>query len=175
VDNIEHDRTYSFVTTLAPNSKITADIGYNYTDIYTQTEICFPDTGSTIFTSPCPVAGASSPLGTLSNYSSRQNYAFGDMMWKYKRVTASLGYAGSFVRGGTTFLNPITPTGTLDFNYLTPRASLMFNIYRGLSYKTAWNYYGYADRGIENPPGLALLPTQGFNANNIVFSLLYAF
>ena len=70
VNNLEHGRTYSFVTTLAPNPGLWIDFGYSYMDIYTQTEICFPDTGSTIFTTPCPVAGASSPLGTLSSYSS---------------------------------------------------------------------------------------------------------
>ena len=30
-----------------------------------------------------------------------------------------VGYGGSFVRGNTIFLNPLTPSGTLDFNYQT--------------------------------------------------------
>ena len=107
VNNIEHGRTYGFVTTLSPNAKLCVDFGFNYMDIYTQTDICFPDTGSTIFTTPCPIPGATSPLGTLSFYSSKDYYAYGDVMWKpYKRVTAMLGYAGSIVRGNTTFLNP---------------------------------------------------------------------
>jgi hypothetical protein len=176
VNNLEHGRSYGFATTLAPNSKLWVDFGYTYMDIYTQTEICFPDTGSTIFTAPCPIAGASSPLGTLSFYSSRDHYAYGDVMWKpYKRVTAMLGYAGSIVRGNTTFLNPITPTGTLDFDYLKPSVNLAFDLYKGLIYKTAWNYYGYIDAGIANPPGLAPLPSQTFNGSNVTFSLRYAF
>ena len=176
VNNLEHGRSYSFVTTLAPNARLWVDFGYSYTDNYTQTEICFPDTGSIIFTTPCPIAGASSPLGTLSIYSSMDHYAFGDLMWKpYKRVTAMFGYGGSIVRGNTTFLNPLTPTGTLDFNYLKPYASLAFDIYGGLSYKTAWNYYGYNDRGVANPPGLAPLPLQDFNGSNATFSVRYDF
>ena len=176
VNNLEHGRAYSFVTTLAPNSKLWVDFGYTYMDIYTQTEICFPDTGSTVFTTPCPVAGSPSPLGTLSFYSSQDHYAFGDVMWKpYKRVTAMLGYGGSIVRGNTTFLNPLTPTGTLDFNYVKPFASLAFDIYRGLTYKTAWNYYGYNDHGVANPVGLAALPSQDFNGNNVTFSFRYSF
>ena len=176
VNNLEHGRTYGFVTTLAPNPKLFVDFGFNYMDIFAQTEICFPDTGSTIFTTPCPIAGASSPLGTLSTYSSKDYYAYGDVMWKpYKRVTAMLGYAGSIVRGNTTFLNPMTPTGTLDFNYLKPLASLAFDIYRGLSYKTAWNYYGYNDKGVANPAGLATLPLQDFNGSNVTFSFRYGF
>jgi hypothetical protein len=176
VNNLEHGRSYSFVATLAPNSKLWVDFGYTYMDIFTQTEICFPDTGSTVFTTPCPIAGATSPLGTLSSYSSLDYYAFGDVMWKpYKRVTAMLGYGGSIVRGNTTFLNPMTPTGTLDFNYVKPLASLTFDIYKGLSYKTSWNYYGYNDHGVANPVGLATLPLQNFNGSNVTFSARYVF
>jgi hypothetical protein len=176
VNNIEHDRTYSVVATFSPKSSLYVDVGYNYMDIYTQTEICFPDTGSTIFTTPCPIAGASSPLETLSFYSSRDNYAYGDVMWKpHKRVTVMAGYGGSIVRGDTTFLNPLTPTGTLDFNYIKPFASLAFDVYRGLIYKTAWNYYGYNDHGVANPAGLAALPSQDFNGNNVTFSFRYSF
>jgi hypothetical protein len=176
VNNIEHGRTYSFATALSPNANFWIDLGYSYMNIFMQTEICFPDTGSTIFTTPCPVTGASSPLGTLSFYSSQDHYAYGDVMWKpHKRVTAMLGYGGSIVRGNTTFLNPLTPTGTLDFNYVRPFASLAFDIYRGLAYKTAWNYYEYSDRGVANPIGLAPLPSQDFNGNNVTFSFRYSF
>jgi hypothetical protein len=176
VNNVEHGRTYGFMATLGPNPKLWVDFGYNYMDMFTQTEICFPDTGSTIFTTPCPIAGATSPLGTLSSYSSLDHYAYADMMWKpYKRVTAMLGYAGSIVRGNTTLLNPMTPTGTLDFNYVKPMASLAFELYKGLVYKTAWNYYAYDDEGVANPAGLATLPSQNFNGSNITFSFRYAF
>jgi hypothetical protein len=176
VNNVEHGRGYSFVATMSPNANLLVELGYTYMDIYTQTEICFPDTGSTVFTMLCPVPGASSPLGTLSSYSSQDHYVHGDLMWKpLKRVTVMLGYGGSIVRGNTTFLNPLTPTGTLDFNYIKPLASLAFDIYRGLSYKTAWNYYGYNDRGVVNASGLAPLPSQDFSGNNITFSFRYAF
>jgi hypothetical protein len=176
VNNIEHGRTYSFVATLAPIARLWVDFGYTYMDMFTQTEICFPDTGSAVFTTPCPVPAASSPLGTLSSYSSMDHYAFGDLMWKpYKRVTAMLGYGGTIVRGNTTFLNLMTPTGTLNFDYIKPLASLAFDLYKGVVYKTSWNYYGYNGAGVANPAGLAPLPLQDFNGNNITFSLRYAF
>jgi hypothetical protein len=176
VNNIEHGRAYSVVTTISPKPSLWIDFGYSYMDVYTQTEICFPDTGSTVFTTACPVPAATSPLGTLSYYSSKDHYAYGNVMWQpRKRVTTMLGYGGSVVRGNTTFLNPLTPTGTLDFNYLKPSASVAFEIYRGLTYKIAWNYYGYNDRSGPNPIGLAPLPSQDFNGNNITFSLRYAF
>jgi hypothetical protein len=152
------------------------DFGYHYTSIFTQSEVCFADPGSTVFTTPCPVAGASSPLGALSFYNSTDHFAYGNLMWKpIKRVAATFGDAGSIVRGNTLFINPLQPTGPLDFDYLKPYVSLVFDIYKGLSYKTAWNYYGYNDRGVGNPTGLAPLPQQAFNGNNITFSLRYAF
>ncbi len=87
VNNIEHGRTYSLSAALSPRSDFTIDFGYSYMDVYTQTEICLPDS-SALFTQPCPVAGASSPLGTLSFYESRDNYAYADVMAKpQKRVT----------------------------------------------------------------------------------------
>jgi hypothetical protein len=175
VNNIEHARTYSLAAALTPRTNFTVDFGYGYMDAYTQTEICFPDS-SALFTQPCPVANASSPLGTLSFYASRNNYAYSNMMWKpHKRVTALVGYLGSIVRGSTTFLNPLTPTGTLDFDYFTPFGSVAFDIYKGVSYRMAWNYYGYQDHGIANPVGLAPLPSQNFNGNNVTFVLGYAF
>jgi len=175
VNNLEHGRTYNLAVSLSPRTAYTVDFGYSYLDAYTQTEICFPDSLPT-FAQACPVAGASSPLGALSFYASRDNYAYADVMWKArKRVTAMLGYMGSLVRGSTTFLNPLTPTGTLDFDYFTPYASVTFDIYKGASYRTAWNFYGYNDHGIANPAGLAPLPSQNFNGNNITFVLRYAF
>ena len=142
VNNIEHGRAYSAVATLSPKSTFWIDFGYSYLDIYTQTEICFVDTGSTVFTaanSPCPIAAsvaAGVTLGTLSYYASRDNYAYVDTMWKpQKRVTAMLGYGGSVVRGSTTFLNALTPAGCLILTYLKPFVSVAFDLHKGLSYK----------------------------------------
>ncbi|HJT68633.1 MAG TPA: hypothetical protein VJ731_00460 [Terriglobales bacterium] len=176
VNNLEHGRTYSFATSLAPSQRFFVDFGYSYIDIFTQTDICFAEPGSTVFTTACPVAGATGPLGATSFYTDTDHYAYADMLWKpYKRITATLGYSGTIARGNTLFLNPRQPTGPLDFNYLKPSASLMVDLYKGVSYKTAWNYYGYNDHGVPNPAGLALLPLQDFNGNNITFSLRYAF
>ena len=121
VNNLEHDRSYSFSTLLMANQRLSVDFGYNYWNIYTQALICFPY--STSYTNPapppstlpvstfppgvpllptgpaCPIAAASSPLGALSTYSSTDNFAHAALMWKAtKRVTATLGYGGSFVR-----------------------------------------------------------------------------
>ncbi len=178
VNNLEHGRTYSLIATLAPNDKLWFDVGYHFTDVYTQTLICFPEAASAAFPTPCPAALAtgSGELQTTSFYSSKDQYLYADAMWKpVKRVTAMFGYAGSIVRGTSTLLSPVAPTGTLDFDYLMPFASVTIDVYKGISYKTAWNYYGYSDQGIANPLGLVPLPSQSFFGNNVTISVRYAF
>ncbi len=41
INDIEHGRSYSFVTTLMPNAKLFFDLGYTYTDINNQAQICY--------------------------------------------------------------------------------------------------------------------------------------
>jgi hypothetical protein len=86
-----------------------------------------------------------------------------------------LGYGGSFVRGSTIFLNPLTPSGTLDYDYQMPYGSVTVDIEKGLSYKMAWNYYGFNEAGNTSPFGLAAIPLQDFNGSNATFSFRYAF
>ena len=201
VNNLEHDRSYSFSALLMANRRLSVDFGYNYWDVYTQSEICFnysityaypnpapppPTLTGTAFASPpgvattaCPIAGASvgpSGLGALSTYSSTDHFAHAAVMWKpMKRVTAMLGYGGSFVRGNTIFLNQLTPSGTLDFNYQRPYASIAIELYRNLTYKMSWNYYGFTETGNPTPFGLAAIQSPNYNGNNATFSFRYAF
>jgi hypothetical protein len=198
VDNLEHDRSYSFSALFIGNQRLSVDFGYNYWNVYTQSLICFaysttaanpapPPATVTVSAFPpgvpqlpggtaCPIAGSPSPLGALATYNSKDNFAHAAVIWKpSKRVTASVGYGGSFVRGNTIFLNPLTPSGTLDFNYQRPYASLEFAVYRGFTYKMSWNYYGYNETGATNPFGLAPIELQDFNGSNATFSFRYAF
>ena len=78
----------------------------------------------------------------------------------FKRVTTIVGYGGSFVRGNTIFLNPLTIFGTLNYNYQRPYASIAIDIARGFTYKMAWNYYGFSEAGTTNPFGLATIQSQ---------------
>jgi hypothetical protein len=48
-------------------------------------------------------------------------------------------------------------------------------VYKGFSYKTAWNYYGYDEKGPSVLPGLAPIPLRDFNGSTAIFSILYAF
>jgi len=194
VNNLEHDRMYAFTAMLIPNQRVMISFGYNYWDVYTRSFLCFNYTVSyspptTPFqTSPpgVPTVPCTSVIpnasvtaagdGVLSTYSSTDHFAHADLMWKpTKRVTALVGYAGSIVRGSTIFLNPLAPSGTLDYNYLMPYASVSVQIYKGFSYKTSWNYYGFNQKSNTNPFGLAPIQLQDFNGSNATFSFRYAF
>ncbi|MGB2590880.1 MAG: hypothetical protein WBG02_09420 [Candidatus Acidiferrum sp.] len=198
VDNLEHDRSYTFATILTASPRLTVDFGYNYWNVFTQSLICFAYSQTSANPTPppttvvasafppgvpelptgtaCPIMGASSPLGALSTYGSTDHFAHATVIWKLmKRVTTMTGYSGSFVRGNTIFLNPLTPTGTLNFNYQRPFASIAVDMGGGFTYKMAWNYYGFNQGGNRNPFGLAAIPLQDFNGNNATFTLRYSF
>ncbi len=185
VNNVEHGRTYSAVATLSHSSMFWVDFGYSYIDIYSQTlhllrryrldhlyrfEFALCDSG---------IGGQRRHAGNAFDLCQprqlRVRRCHGQS--SIKRVTLGAGYNGSIVRGSTTVLNPLTPTGTLDFTYLKPFVSVAFDLYKGLSYKTAWNYYGYDTHGPGpiNPVGLVPLPSQNFNGSNVTFSLRYLF
>jgi hypothetical protein len=54
---------------------------------------------------------------------------------------------------------------------------VIFELYKGLTYRTTWNYYGYNGKGPESNSiaGLAIIPTQDFNGSTAEFALRYAF
>jgi hypothetical protein len=198
VNDLEHDRHYSFSTTLSPNSNLAIDLGYTYSDFFTNIDICYASKLGGQPTTLCPIInGGDSGLGATSRYSNMDHFVFADIMWKpYKRVTVTVGFAGNFTRGYSTFFNqpqfgasaggptpelaPVvinanTPNGTLNFNYLKPYGSIAVNIYKGLSYKAAWNYYGFNEKGPPDPATLSAIGARDFNGNTATFSLRYSF
>jgi hypothetical protein len=201
INNLEHGRTYSVTTVLAPNPKFAYTLGYNFTDLSAQTFVCFRDTFGTMTGASLPAFAACPAaifdpgvpainLGAMAFYTNKQHYAYSDVMWKpTKKVTTRVGYSGAFAGGSTLFLNPLQPAGTLAFTYQKPFASVEIAAYKGLSYKVQWNYYGYNSKtpmnvnlpvtaaGFPNPSNLTLaaIPAPDFNGNTATFSVRYAF
>ncbi len=213
VNDLEHDRMYSFATILSPTPKFSVDFGYNYWDVFAQETICYtegfgPAPSGATNCPPLPEPYTSPvPLGALSTYTSTDHFAYAGLMWKVTpRVMAALGFDGSFVRGSSPYfnqpqfgsptagapapalqqvtLNALQPSGTLNFNYLRPNGSVTIQLYKGFSYKMAWNYYGFNIAGTQFPAGLALNPTnaalpslqlENFNGSTATFSFRYAF
>ena len=115
-------------------------------------------------------------LGATSFYSNKQHFAYGDIMWKpFSRITTVVGYSGTFTAGDTLFLNPRILPGTLAFNYQKPFASIQVDLYKGLSYKTTWNYYGYNLKTPMNLSGLQPISSEDFNGSTATFGARYTF
>ena len=193
VNDREHDRGFTLATVLTPNERLSFDLGYSYSNIYTQLIECWAY-GSGVappvppgllpagsITTPCPVpselqGGDVTAFGGTAFYGSNTHFVYGDVNWKpAKRVTLKLGYAGTFANGKTLFLNPNAPLGPLEYNYQKPYAGFMFDLAKGFAFKTTWTYYGYNPRSVPNPSGLASIGSQDFNANNVALALRYSF
>ena len=193
VNDKEHDRGYTLTAVLTTNDRWSVDLGYTHSDIYAQLIECWAyGSGvappvpvgllpSRAITSACPVpaelqGGDVTAFGGPASYSSKTNFAYGDITWKpVKRLTLRAGYAGSFANGKTLFLNPNAPVGPLQYAYQKPYAGFTFDLAKGFAFKTNWTYYGYKPRSLANPAGLAALGSQNFSANNVTLALRYSF
>jgi hypothetical protein len=88
-----------------------------------------------------------------------------------KRVTANLGYNLTSSSGNSTILNPTPNTlGPLGLNFHKPAAWVDFELHRGLSWRTAWNYYDYNEKSSSG-----FLPARDFQSNSATLTLRYAF
>jgi hypothetical protein len=193
VNAAAHDRLYSFAATLVPNERFTFDLGYTYTDIFSQLIECWaygtgispPVPPGTLpagaITTPCPVpvdlqGSDLTAFGGPATYSTQTQFVYSDVRWKpVKRLTLIAGYAGSFANGNALFLNPNAPVGPLVYAYQKPYAGFALDLKKGVAFRTTWAYYGYNPRSISSPPGLAPIGSQDFNANNVTVALRYSF
>jgi hypothetical protein len=82
VDNLEHDRSYSFSTMLTPQSRLSVDFGYTYLDFFSTIDICYAGTAVAGVATPCPIIDGASPLGATNRYQSTTHFAYGNVIWK---------------------------------------------------------------------------------------------
>jgi hypothetical protein len=164
-----------------PKAQLFYDLGYTYTGIYNQAQICYY---ANAFGPPpatqCPASLGYQPpaIPGLGSYSSNQHFVYADVMWHaQKRLTIGIGYAATFVGGNTLTIDPLQVPGTLAFNYQKPYGRAAFDLGRGFSYRMTWNYYGYNQKGLASDAtaGLAPIAVQDFNGSTVEFALRYAF
>lgn len=149
VGNLQHNRSYSFTTSLAPQGKWGLDLSYDYNDIFSQTNICFVSTPSPPVAITC---GAAPFLQGVSFYTEKSHYGSGAVQFRpIPRVSAGVGYAITSSVGSTLILNPNAPTGPLSFNYHLPLATLAIELTKHFTYKTGWNYYDYNEKSAPGP------------------------
>jgi hypothetical protein len=174
IDHLEHTRSYGYNLTLAPQDTWSFDIGYNYTGIFSQTDICFifgsgaPPAGFPV----CPIAGSAATLQGLSVYNNLLNYGYADFMIKpQKRVTLRMGYAIDSITGNTLILNPNSPPGPLNYNYHRPYGAIDVDASKRVTLKAYWGDYDYNEK--DNP--VDYIGHRSFRGNLVNLSLRYAF
>jgi len=169
----EHDRNYGFTLAMNPNPKFGLELGYNYDDIFSTTNICYvfgfvPPAGSTT----CAGSGGAPFISGVSLYDNKINFGYVNFIFKAaRRVTASVGYNLTSTSGNTSILSPTPNTlGPLGLNFHKPTARVDLDLTKGLTWRTAWGFYDYNEK---SDPGS--LPARGFASNSATLSLRYTF
>ena len=172
INNKQHNRTYGFSAAFEPNERFSFDIGYDYNDIFSTIFICYPVSPNTAGLPPC-LAGPGL-FGDTSIYKNRAHFGQFNLMWKpIKRVTTNLGYSVASTSGNTLIIDPNAPPGPLAYNFHKPYAGFIVDLYRGLSWRAQWNYYGYNEKeqlGLVDPTG-----PRDFRGNMVTLAVRYAF
>jgi hypothetical protein len=174
INHLEHTRNYGYHISVAPGDRWSIDAGYNYTGVFSQTNVCFifgsgpPPPGFP----PCPIAGSPVPLEGISTYNSKLNYGYSDIMLKpTKRVALRMGYAIDSVTGNTLILNPNSPPGPLNFNYHRPYGSVDVVLAKGVTWRTGWGFYDYNEKDTPFDP----IGHRSFRGNLVNLTLRYTF
>jgi len=167
IGNLQHSRYYNLGAVFMPYDNFSADVNWSYSDIFSQTNICFVATPVPPNSLDC---GAPFLTG-LSVYDQTAHFLSANLMWKpIKRVTTELGYTGTFANGDTLILNPNAPLGPLAYNYHLPSAGVRIELAPRWTLSGGWNYYGYNEKGDSGPT----LP-RDFRGNVATTSIRYAF
>jgi hypothetical protein len=173
IDHRDHNWSLGLDTAIVPNDRWSLDFGYDFNDVFSQTDICFAFTGTPpVSTSVCPIISATGGLEALSTYKNKTHYGFADLMFKpVKRVALNAGYTLTATTGNTVILNPNSPAGPLQYNYHTPYASVKVDLEKGFAWKAGWNFYDYNEK--DQP--IDLTGPRAFRGNNLNLSVVYSF
>ena len=171
VDNLQHNRLYGWGAIFEPNDRISLELGYDYSDDFSQILVCFVTTPTPAGIAKCPGSTLSQELSTYTN---KSHYGYFDVMWKpVRRLTTHLGYNVTSTTGSALFLNPNAPSGPLDSTYHRPYGGFDYAFAKAWTGKAYWGYYGYH----EDPSSVAqdLFAPRNFRGNLVTLSMRYAF
>jgi hypothetical protein len=173
VDFNAHNRNLSLGATMMPNEKFGFDLAYNYSNIASNSFICYdlaaPATAPAV--SNCIDTSSSEPYETYEIYRDRLEYADASIIWKpIARVTANMGYSIVNSQGAFTNFNVLQPLGTVASNFHRPMMALEVGMAKGWAVKAGWNYYGYNEKDVAGPTD-----PRDFHDNLTTLSLKYKF
>ena len=185
--NVQHNRNYGFAASISKSANWSVDFGYNYSDVFSTTDICFAASplipGVPNAACPADMASQASYLFNASNYTDLTHDGYVNAMIKpFQRVTFMAGYDILSVSGTGLLLGayqlaanptvPLSTLGTQDYTYHRPSLGVAVSLTKELTWKTNWRYYDYSE-GAQNP----FAPTlpRGFTSHVVDLALRYAF
>jgi hypothetical protein len=177
VNGDQHNRATGFSASVTPTEKLSAQIGYNYNNIYSNLYLCFTSSAAAPGLPACP--GVTGLVQENLNYSSIVNTGFLDFLWTpLKRVTLEVGANLSGVSGSEVNLNPLSPMATaplgpLNSTWYQPYGSVAYHFAKHWTGRARWDYYGYHED--LNGSYQDLYATRNFHANLITLSVRYGF
>ncbi len=176
VNNLQHNRVYGFSALFQPAEKYGFELGYDYSDVFSQILICF--TSSAVPVGPATVncPGVTGLQQQLSTYTNTSNYGYFDFtITPVHRLTVRAGANLTGTSGSALLvITPTVPSGSLNSKWLHPFGGVDYHFGKDWTAKAYWDYYGYH----EDPTiGIVqdLFAPRNFRANLVTLSLRYAF
>lgn len=173
VNHLQHNRDFSFGTSVSPSDHWSLDLNYGYDDVYSSTIECYTSTPAppSAGVAPPVCIAAGTPLLNSGYYNAPTQ--FGSMAFTLspvKRLHGSAGYRMTAVNGNTDFINIRQVNGSLQSQFQTPYANVAFNLAPQWVWHLDYNYYGYG----EGTPIGPTLP-RSFRGNVYTLGVRYAF
>jgi hypothetical protein len=172
LNHVDYSRTAGLSGMLTPNEHLAINFDYLYSDVYTATNICFPnmDSGFTVsstntspyFAGAAPLTSSGAPsvcVTSATNSTPTQWYgrAFMSAPTQHgsvgldinsdEKVKYGIGYRVSSVAGSQFFIDARAVNGSLQSSYQTPYFNVAYTMHPGLVWKAEYNYYGYGEGG----------------------------
>ena len=177
VNGAQHNRNAGFSFSITPSQKLSAQFGYNYSNIASQLFICFTSSQAQPGLPACP--DLSGLVQQFSPYRSTINTGFLDVLWTpTNRLSLEVGANLSGVSGSEVNLNPLSPiatapAGPLNSAWYQPYGSAAYHFARHWTGRARWDYYGYH----EDPNGSYqdLYAPRNFRGNVVTLSIRFAF
>ncbi len=177
VSGSQHNRNAGVSISLTASEKFSAQLGYNYNDIFSQLFVCFVSSQAQPGLPGCP--DVSGLVQQLSSYKSTVNNGFIDFQWTpVNRLTLGLGANISTASGSELNLNPLSPIATSPANGLNsawyqPYGSVAYRFAKNWTGRALWDYYGYHEDS--NGSFLDQFVPRNFRGNTVTLSVRYAF
>jgi hypothetical protein len=178
----DHNRYAGFDFSATPRELITFDVGYNWNDVFSTTDVCLNLGTPSSASDPCNADSNGSNTFATWHYQNTVNTVYANVILRpSKRLAFSAGYnlvdsTGSnplfLPTSGVTIAapNPLQSLGSLASTYQRPTASVAFSVAKGWEAKAMWGYYDYHENTYTGP----VLP-RNFTSNNGTIAVKYSF